>query len=76
MNRNQIDDELVKGCQRYLDTLKKRSDMVEQQRDEQRKVEEQKRLKREQWRKLLYDTDGQGMTVIVPDDSKFSTKGE
>lgn len=71
-----IDQELINGCQRYLDTRKERSAMVEQQRVEQRKVEEQKRLKREQWRKLLYDTDGQGVTVIVPDDSKLSTKGE
>lgn len=76
MNMAQIDDELIRGCERYLSTLKERSDMVEQQRDEQRKVEEQKRFKREQWRKLLYDTDGQGVTVIVPDDSKLSTKGE
>lgn len=70
------DDELVRGCKRYLDTLNKRSAEVEQQREEQRKAEEQKRLKREQWRKLLYGTEGQGLTVIVSGDSKLSTKGE
>lgn len=72
---NRLDDELVKGCQRYLDTLKERSKVVERQKAEQRQVDEQKRMKREQWRKLLYETEGQGLTVVVPDDSLFSRKG-
>ena len=61
-----LDDELVKGCQQYLDTLKNRSEVVERQKAEQRQAEEQKRVKREQWRKLLYETEGQGLTFIVP----------
>ena len=72
---NRLDDELVKGCQRYLDTLKERSKVVERQKAEQRQVDEQKRMKREQWRKLLYETEGQGLTVVVPDDSIFNRKG-
>jgi hypothetical protein len=69
-----MDNELVKGCQRYLDTLKERSKVVERQKAEQRQVDEQKRMKREQWRKLLYETQGQGFTVVVPDDSIFNRK--
>ena len=68
------DDELVKGCQRYLDTLKERTEAVERQQAEQRQAEERKRIKREQWRKLLYETEGQGITVIVPDKSVLNTK--
>jgi len=71
-----LDDELVKGCQRYLDTLKERSEVVERQKAEQRQAEEQKRLKREQWRKLLYETEGQGLTVVVPDDSIYNRKDD
>lgn len=72
---SKLDDELVKGCQRYLDTLKKRTGVLEQQKSEQRKVDEQKRMKREQWRKRLYEPKGQGLTVVVPDDSIFNRKG-
>lgn len=72
---NRLDNELVKGCQRYLDTLKKRTEVIEQQKSEQRKVDEQKRIRREYWRKMLYETKGQGITVVVPDDSLFSRKG-
>lgn len=73
---NRLDDELVKGCQRYLDTLKERSKVVERQKAEQRQVDEQKRMKREQWRKLLYETKGQGLTVVIPDDSMFRKDDE
>lgn len=69
-----MDNELVKGCQRYLDTLKERSKVVERRKAEQRQVDEQKRMKREQWRKLLYETQGQGFTVVVTDDSIFNRK--
>lgn len=72
---NRLDDELIKGCQRYLENLKGRSAIVERQKEIQRKVEEQKRIRREYWRKMLYETEGQGLTVVVPDDSIFNRKG-
>lgn len=65
-----IDDELVKGCQRYLDELQKRSRIVEQQKEEQRKAEEQKSARREYWRKMLYDDSHNGVTVVIPDGSE------
>lgn len=73
---SKIDDELIEGCHRYLDTLKERSKVVERQKAEQRQVEEQKRMKREQWRKLLYETEGQGLTVVIPDDSFLNKKDD
>ena len=71
MSFRDFDDELVQGCQRYLDTLKKRSIEVEKKREEERKIEERKRVRREYWRKILYGGKGHGLTVIVPEDSKF-----
>ncbi|WP_177216010.1 hypothetical protein [Prevotella sp. tf2-5] len=56
--------------------MKKRTEVLEQQKEEQRKVDEQKRIKREYWRKRLYETKGQGLTVVVPDDSIFNRKDD
>lgn len=66
-----IDDELVKGCQRYLDTLHERTSIVEKQREEQRKTEEQRAVKREQWRKMLYGGNGKGISIIIPEGSRL-----
>jgi len=61
----QIDEELVRGCQRYLDTLKERSAIVEQQKAELRRAEEQRAARREHWRKLLYGENASCFTIIV-----------
>lgn len=66
--------QLVEGCQRYLENLKGRSAIVERQKEVQRRVEEQKAVRREYWRKMLYETEGQGLTVVFPDDSRFNAK--
>lgn len=66
--------QLVEGCQRYLENLKGRSAIVERQKEVQRRVEEQKAARREYWRKMLYETEGQGLTVVFPDDSKLNRK--
>ena len=66
--------QLVEGCQRYLENLKGRSAIVERQKEVQRRVEEQKAVRREYWRKMLYETEGQGLTVVFPDDSKLNRK--
>lgn len=66
-----IDEELIQGCQRYLDELKRRAKILEEQKAEQRKIEEQKIIRREYWRKVLYGH-GRGLTsFIVPEKSKF-----
>ena len=69
-----IDDELVNGCQRYLDELEKRSKVLNKQKEEQAQVEKQKAARREYWRKMLYDDNNQGVTVVIPDDSQIGTK--
>ena len=66
-----IDDELVKGCHRYLDTLHERTSIVEKQREEQRKAEEQRAARREQWRKMLYESDEKGISLIIPEGSRL-----
>lgn len=66
-----IDDELIKGCQRYLDTLHERTSIVEQQREEQRKTEEQRAVKRERWRKMLYGDNEKGISLIIPEGSRL-----
>lgn len=67
-----IDKELVTGCQRYLNELSKRSQIVERQKEAQRQAEEKKSARREYWRKMLYEDNTQGVTVVVPDDSKLN----
>lgn len=65
-----IDNELIKGCQRYLDELEKRTLASERLKEEQRKLNEQQKVRREYWRKILYESEGQGLTtLIVPDQS-------
>lgn len=60
-----IDEELVRGCERYLDTLKERSAIVEQRKAELRRADEQRATRREHWRRLLYGDDASYLTVIV-----------
>lgn len=63
-----IDEELIKGCQRYLTELEKRSQIVEAQKEEQRKLDQHKAVRREYWRKRLYGANSKPVTVIAPDD--------
>lgn len=69
-----IDQELIKGCQRYLDTLHERTSIVEKQREEQRKAEEHRAVKREQWRKMLYGSNEKGVSLIIPEGSRLNEK--
>lgn len=65
-----IDNELIKGCQRYLDELEKRTLASERLKEEQRKLNEQQKVRREYWRKILYESEVQGLTtLIVPGQS-------
>lgn len=63
-----IDEELIKGCQRYLNELEKRNRIVEAQKEKQRTLEEEKAVRREYWRKMLYGAKSKSVTLIVPDD--------
>lgn len=63
-------EELVKGCQRYLDELEKRNLAAEKLKEEKRLSEEHKAARREYWRELLYADNQKGITVIIPDNSK------
>lgn len=67
-----IDEGLVKGCERYLSTLKEKTRIVEQQREEQRKAEEQRAARREQWRKMLYESNEKGISLIIPEGSMLN----
>lgn len=67
-----IDKELVKGCERYLSTLKEKTRIVEQQREEQRREEKQKKIRREQWRKMLYGSNEKGISLIIPEGSMLN----
>jgi hypothetical protein len=69
----EIDDELIRGCQRYLDTLKERTRAIEKEKEEQRKLEEHKRIRREYWRHALYGK-GRFVNLFVPSDSKLKKK--
>ena len=68
--RFQIDEELVKGCQRYLDELERRSTILQKVKDEQKEVERQKSARREHWRRVLYGGDSP-LTVVITDDSQL-----
>lgn len=68
-----IDEELIRGCQRYLDTLKERTRAIEKEKEEQRKLEEHKRIRREYWRHALYEK-GRFVNFFVPSDSKLKKK--
>lgn len=67
-----IDEGLVKGCERYLSTLKEKTRIVEQQREQQRKAEEQRAARREQWRKMLYESNNGGVSLIIPEGSMLN----
>ena len=69
MKKRFFDDELVQACQRLLDSLNNRNLEIEKTKKEQRKVEEQKRVRREYWKKILYGGNAGDLTIIVPDDS-------
>lgn len=68
-----IDEELIRGCQRYLDTLKEKTLAIEKMKEEQKRIEKQKKIRREYWRQALYER-GSFRTFIVPNDSRFKKK--
>ncbi len=67
-----IDEELVRGCQRYLAELKRRSDIAALDKAERKEAELQRSIKREHWRKVLYGGHGKGLTtMIIPEGSRL-----
>lgn len=63
-----IDEELIKGCQRYLDELEKRKQIVARHQEEQSIDEERKARRREYWREMFYGEKGSAMAFIVPEE--------
>ena len=66
-----IDEELVEGCKRFLDEIKRVEHEKAEKKEEERRASEQREARRKYWAKMLYSEDAQGMTFIVPEDSKL-----
>lgn len=66
-----IDDELVNACQGLLKELKRVELEKEKKREEERQASEQKAARREYWKEKLYSNKSEGMTFVVPNDSKL-----
>lgn len=66
-----IDEELARGCERYLAELKRRSAILEREKAELREAEAQRKVRREQWRKVLYGSHGTYLTFVVPEGSRL-----
>ena len=71
MGKEQISDELLEGCKRYLNELDRRKQIVDKKKAEEKKEEAHKAERRKYWAKLLYGKDSQGTTLILPEDSKL-----
>ena len=70
-NKNNIDDELIQGCKRFLDEMKRVELEKKKKEEEERKVSEERKARRNYWAQKLYSDESQGVTIIIPDDSKL-----
>ena len=70
-NKNKIDDELIQGCKRFLDEMKRVELEKKKKEEEERKVSEERKARRNYWAQKLYSDESQGVTIIIPDDSKL-----
>lgn len=68
---SKIDDELIQGCKRFLEEMKRVEREKEQKKEEERKALEERETRRNYWKKMLYSDERQGMTFIIPNDSKL-----
>ena len=67
---NKIDDELIQGCQRFLDDMKRVESEKKKKEEEERIALEEREARRKYWAQKLYSDESQAMTVIIPEDSK------
>ena len=70
-DKNNIDDELIQGCKRFLDELKRVELEKKKKKEEERKASEERKARRNYWAQKLYSDESQGVTIIIPDDSKL-----
>ena len=68
---SKIDDELIQGCKRFLEEMKRVELEKKQKKEEERKALEEKEARRNYWRKILYSDKRQGMTFIISEDTKL-----
>ena len=69
--KNKIDDELIQGCKRFLDELKREEREKKKKEEEERKALEEREARRKYWAKKLFSHGRQTMTLIIPKDSKL-----
>ena len=70
-DKNKIDDELIQGCKRFLDELKRVEREKKKKEEEERKALEEREARRKYWAKKLFSHGRQTMTIIIPEDSKL-----
>lgn len=69
----EFDKELIESCRRYLSELKRRSTILEKEKAELKEAEAQKKVRREYWRKVLYGSREQYLSLIVPGESRLNS---
>ena len=69
-----IDDELLEGCKRFLDEMNRIELAKKKKKEEEKQALEQREARRNYWKKMLYSDEHQGMTMIIPEDSKLKEK--
>ena len=70
-NKNKIDDELIQGCKRFLDEMKRVEFEKKKKEEEERITLEKREARRQYWAQKLYSDESQGVTIIIPEDSKL-----
>ncbi len=71
-DKNKIDVELIQGCKRFLDEMKRVELEKKKKEEEERKASEEREARRNYWAQKLYSDESQGMTIIIPEDSKLN----
>ena len=68
---NKIDDELIQGCKRFLDEMNRVEQEKKKKEEEERIASEKRETRRNYWANKLYSDKSQGMTIIIPENSKL-----
>jgi BRCT domain type II-containing protein len=68
---NKIDDELIQGCKRFLDDMNRVEQEKKKKEEEERIASEKSEARRNYWENKLYSDKSQGMTIILPENSKL-----
>lgn len=71
MNKNEIDDELVRACQNLVKEIDRVQQAKKAKKEEEEKAEAEKEARRDYWAEKLYSDYSEPMTLIIPEDSKF-----